>query len=119
VLAHVPSFELAREYGATVDRVVDGSGPRGEFVTRSKLSPFVRCNSINYVVASGRLYPTSAKTSTAGWTPTETPASACAALHRAKTAVNDRMVFIKVPGEDPVYVLDNMKVRHVTTWTKV
>ncbi|WP_229051724.1 N-acetylmuramoyl-L-alanine amidase [Aeromicrobium sp. Leaf350] len=115
-LAHVSSFDIAKDAGVTrLVTVGDGLLDRNP-TSKGSLGPAVTCGSKSYLVGSGRL------TQVTGWgssglTPVTISAQACDALVPAGGTLSPPF-FVQRSGA-AVYLVEGGQLHHVRSWARL
>ncbi|MBZ4487088.1 hypothetical protein LQ938_04175 [Microbacterium sp. cx-55] len=109
----IPSGGLAADLGIALSyRVIPDAQatglPRG-----SQLSSWIRCGTMTYFGAEGRMWPVSEQAAR-GFTPTVLDAAACATVSRGTDTLG--LVAVKRAGSADVFVASGGQLRYVTSW---
>jgi hypothetical protein len=116
-LIHIPSFELAAEFGAKKYTVVPDAAIAGHTIAPALLTPVVTCGVQSYLAANGTLIPVVAPDY--GGLPASTLTEAqCGAWSFSTTSLSAPF-FIQPKGKNEVYVVEGGTLRHVRTYAQL
>ncbi|QEW00631.1 hypothetical protein F6J84_11340 [Microbacterium caowuchunii] len=115
-LIHIPSFELAAEFGATTYRVVPDEALARNTVAPSSLTLGVTCGSKRYLAVGGTLMPVGADTG--GLASTALSDAQCAAW-RTSASTMTAPLFVQPQGSGDVFTVEGGKLRHVRTYEQL
>lgn len=113
-MIHIPSFELAAEFGAVSYAVVGNGVLAKQTRTPGELTPFVSCAGSVYLGAGGRAYPVNGSLP-AGWSATALASDGCAAMPKAAAPLTAPF-FVQPSGRGEVYHLVDGAIRHVRAY---
>lgn len=111
-LLHIPSFELAAEFGARTYREVDDWVLERNPILRGDLAPVVSCGGQNFIVEQTKLW---AVNSTLGFAVPQLSVEECASFERGSGALSTP-IFVQPVGRGEVYALERTTLRHIRSY---
>lgn len=117
-LVHIPSFDLAKEFGATHYSVVPDEALSRHSRAGTKLAPFITCGATTFIGAGGYRHAVSG-IDLGGLAATAITPADCDAIPRATTGGVSSPFFLQPVGRGDVYVLEAGKLRHVRAYSQL